>query len=435
MDIENEGGLWRRHFHWSVLLKWEVLGWIVAALPTVAGLLLVFDQYIGANICFMLTAAFLLAKVVHVAVIANDAAWHRLLFTFVLFGIIGVGVVETIRGVNRWAHKHRTEATETQAQGAKPGVLSQAERESTELRQSPDGTPEPKPFKPGGDVARKLEELARDLRQPIIRHVTASIVIPFVANQFRAEIPFNTNFNAPLNDTYSELSSIASLSLLPKYNQQTNAVENVTLDDEMTAEFISHCLEYYILREIDEMQTSRASVNYAIDANGKRKGMTVNPSDNIAVPDPENYPAKNLDALWSKLGLAFGVNAGSRDWMWYEEHGGSALRVPTGTKISVSSSTDKDTKATVYILHLGRQDYSMDFVIHKTSRSVGTLPPGFELSPSREVLQVLSYTFDVDMKFTWKGDHSVSDPYVAWADGLFAGLHKRLVIPPDANMH
>src|ERR1700722_8920658 len=98
-----EGGLWKQPFHWSGWLRWEVLGWILAALPSVAAILLVFDQYVGANICFMLTAAFLLAKVVHVAVASNDAAWHRLLFTFLLFGIIGIGIVETIRGVNRWA--------------------------------------------------------------------------------------------------------------------------------------------------------------------------------------------------------------------------------------------------------------------------------------------------------------------------------------------
>jgi hypothetical protein len=116
----NEGGLWRRHFHWSVLLKWEVLGWIIAALPTVAGILLVFDQYVGANICFMVTAAFLFAKIVHVAAIASDPAWHRIVFVFVLSGIVGVAIVETVRGVNRWALKHKVETATTEQPPKRP---------------------------------------------------------------------------------------------------------------------------------------------------------------------------------------------------------------------------------------------------------------------------------------------------------------------------
>jgi hypothetical protein len=109
----NDGGLWRRHFHWSVLLKWEVFGWILAALAAVAGILLIFDQYVGANICFMLTAAFLFAKIIHVAVTANDPVWQRLLFTFVLFGLVGVGIVETVRGVIYWANKHKVETSDS----------------------------------------------------------------------------------------------------------------------------------------------------------------------------------------------------------------------------------------------------------------------------------------------------------------------------------
>ena len=71
----------------------------------IAGLLLFFDQYAGANVCFGLTAFFVFAKIIHVGVTTNEALSNRLLFTFVLFGLVGIGIAETIRGVNHWAEK------------------------------------------------------------------------------------------------------------------------------------------------------------------------------------------------------------------------------------------------------------------------------------------------------------------------------------------
>lgn len=100
-------GLWKEYFHWSILLRWDVLGWIVAILPAIAGLLLFFDQYSGANVCFAITSIFLFAKISHAAIISNDSLAQRVVFTFVLFGIVGVGIVETVRGVNNWAASKR----------------------------------------------------------------------------------------------------------------------------------------------------------------------------------------------------------------------------------------------------------------------------------------------------------------------------------------
>src|SRR5437868_1561179 len=106
-------GIWREHFHPSVWLRWEVLGWILATAIAIAGLLLVFDQYTGANVCFAMTAFFVFTKIVHVTVTTDEALSHRLLFTFLLFGLIGVGIVETIRGVNHWAEKKEKQQAAT----------------------------------------------------------------------------------------------------------------------------------------------------------------------------------------------------------------------------------------------------------------------------------------------------------------------------------
>ena len=100
-------GLWERHFHWRVLLQWDVFGYLLATALSVAALLLVLDQYVGANICFVISAALIVAKIIHVAATSDDPAWQRWIFTFVLCGLVGVAIVETIRGVNKWAVRHR----------------------------------------------------------------------------------------------------------------------------------------------------------------------------------------------------------------------------------------------------------------------------------------------------------------------------------------
>jgi hypothetical protein len=102
------GNVWKDHFHWSVLLGWNVLGWIIAMLVTAAGLLLFFGHYGGANVCFSLTALFIFAKIAQAGIATNDSALSRLLFTFALFGVVGVGIVETVRGVNNWGKKKAT---------------------------------------------------------------------------------------------------------------------------------------------------------------------------------------------------------------------------------------------------------------------------------------------------------------------------------------
>lgn len=93
-----EDSLWRSHFHWRVLLAWDVLAWILAFLLTVAGLLFAADQFLGANICFTATAMFILAKIAQLAITSVDPPWHRMLFTFVMFGLVGLAIVETVRG-------------------------------------------------------------------------------------------------------------------------------------------------------------------------------------------------------------------------------------------------------------------------------------------------------------------------------------------------
>ena len=101
-----EDGLWKGHFHWRVLLRWDVLAWTSGTLLAVAGILLAVDQSEWANVCFTATAMFILAKVAQLAITSADSPWQRMLFTFVIFGLVGIALVETVRGVNSWKRSH-----------------------------------------------------------------------------------------------------------------------------------------------------------------------------------------------------------------------------------------------------------------------------------------------------------------------------------------
>jgi hypothetical protein len=107
--------LWREHFHWQVVLRWDVLSYEFGTLLVFAGFFLAFDQYDAANVCFILAGMLLLAKFFNGAVTAPDPALHRIAFVFVCFGIVGVGMVETVRGVNAWAAKKRSTQAEKPA--------------------------------------------------------------------------------------------------------------------------------------------------------------------------------------------------------------------------------------------------------------------------------------------------------------------------------
>lgn len=105
-DETGTTNLWKQHFHWKVLLGWEVLAWVLGTFLAVGGILLVFEQYSWANGCFIGTAVFVFAKICQVATLSTDKWWQRMIFTFVLFGVCGLAIVESIRGVNRWASRH-----------------------------------------------------------------------------------------------------------------------------------------------------------------------------------------------------------------------------------------------------------------------------------------------------------------------------------------
>ncbi len=100
--------IWGRLFTWERLLGWEFVGWTLAILVgTGLAMIMVFTGFnlaTGAEACFAMAALVILAKITEIVVRASGhPLLERAIFTFVLFGVIGVGTVELIR----WIEENR----------------------------------------------------------------------------------------------------------------------------------------------------------------------------------------------------------------------------------------------------------------------------------------------------------------------------------------
>jgi hypothetical protein len=144
-------GIWKEHFHPNVLLQWEVVGWIIGTLLAVGGIVLIFDQYLIANLCFIAVAAFVCAKVVHSAVIWKGAMLGSVVFAFVLCGVVGAGITATVRGINAYRDRKAklADGRPTDSEGVKASAGDHHSSPSLATASAP-ASPGPKTL-PGSD--------------------------------------------------------------------------------------------------------------------------------------------------------------------------------------------------------------------------------------------------------------------------------------------
>jgi len=107
--------IWKEHFSPNVLLDWVVLGWIIAVVLAIGGIVLVFDQFFWANVCFVLVGLICIAKVVTVAVQHKEETLQAVVFAIVLCASAIVITVLTVRGVNKYAERKKRENQEQEA--------------------------------------------------------------------------------------------------------------------------------------------------------------------------------------------------------------------------------------------------------------------------------------------------------------------------------
>ena len=192
------------------------------------------------------------------------------------------------------------------------------------------------------------------------------------------------------------------------------------LTDTDIATYLGHVLQCYFLRSINEMQNPITYTNFE---SGKGiSTFTVNP---IFVPDAQIYPKNRLESLWKSVNLAF-AGGGPDDPIWRHY----PFKVPQDTNVEFV-----DESQTAYLIRFERKpDFRLDFKLTIQGRNIGigTLPRNFVPIQPERIKNAYSYVFLVEMNFHWEGDRQIGEAYADWAQGLFAGFQKKLVIP-DRN--
>jgi len=136
----------------------------------------------------------------------------------------------------------------------------------------------------------------------------------------------------------------------------------------------------------------------------------------VPVPQAEPYPRGKLEGLLRAT--RFGVDK-FQYWFW-EKDDKFKFDVPVGTDIEVSANGVTFSRKGVY---------KLQFTIQYSGENVGMagLPVGFKLrQPVQKPADLVGLMFTVKGIFEWYGEYSYADPYMDWANGLFAALDKRL---------
>lgn len=108
-------GIWADYFHPRVILRMDVLGWTISAFWAIGGLVLFFDQFTWAAICFGASGALILARIIVQAVKYTGTRWPRFIFAVVVGGAIAGITVGAVIGTVRHGWKKQAQPTQPQA--------------------------------------------------------------------------------------------------------------------------------------------------------------------------------------------------------------------------------------------------------------------------------------------------------------------------------
>jgi len=344
------------------------------------------------------------------------------LLAFVAGGLISIGYLYLInQGLDALAKAHEKHTTKTE----KPSTAS-APPSATPSKAESDHEEELEKAKEAGRAAaivigKSNTPPSKALPPPLIKSKSFSTIIPLCVDKYRATVPYDSNTNDPLLLTYTILAGISDLPVPePPYPVQGPFVQPKLTDADVQI-FLGHLMQYYILREINELQNPISYMSYQ-----SGKGTSTQMDSAVAVPDPQEFENAEVFKLFEKLNLGYGTIFGPNDVIWKRAN----MKVPSGTKIDFVETLYAGK--TNYIVRFERpSDLLLDFRIEPTTRTqgVGTLPQNFVLAQQREPQDVYSYFFTIHTDLRWTGDRLVGQDYGEWANGLEEGLRRKLVIP------
>lgn len=253
-------------------------------------------------------------------------------------------------------------------------------------------------------------------------------------------IPFDENFRDPRSRFYLDLDT---LSQRPFVNPPGVTYQEKPLGDPNVARvFVADLLQYYILREVRDLQNGTMAWGVTKFLGKDTTEMKTIDEPPIPVPDPVPFPVtKLLHILGENEFLnvySYYESAKDKDtppgppgtgiphWEQMEKNFWQSrkrpFQLPRGTVITLSGN-DRDPQRSVQLERPGF--YKLKFSVTPDWSNKNSIPEGFSTSSQ----DVDSYSCRIDM------DYEIQQPgsggftpilYAQWADNLFAGMKKAM---------
>jgi hypothetical protein len=127
--------IWRDAFHWKQLVRFDIFLFLVAGAPSIGGILLFFDQFTLAAICFAFTGLLIVGRIIYFAFDHKDSVRRRVVFAAVSTIIFGGATLWSVWGTLSYA-RNKESATHIPApsQPKQPEQRSLTDYQRTQLK-------------------------------------------------------------------------------------------------------------------------------------------------------------------------------------------------------------------------------------------------------------------------------------------------------------
>lgn len=171
-------GIWADYFHPRVILRMDVLGWTIPALWAIGGLVLFFDQFGLAAICFGASGALILARIIVHALRYTGACWSRVIFAVVVGGVVAGLTIWAVIGTVRYGWAKQAQFSQQPQQFQAPRMTPKIQEPSSLPLPEADNQPKAPKVRAKPNVSPTPQEPATPTTSQSLVMLTAGFVDP-----------------------------------------------------------------------------------------------------------------------------------------------------------------------------------------------------------------------------------------------------------------
>jgi hypothetical protein len=394
-----------------------ILAWLFFRVPEA------FDAaipWVALVVVWHITWEFVLdTKIVRGRAVVLGKRVNHVMIWFVVFVFGGLVSLAYWKGINKSLMRLASIANTHKAQRVTDGTSGESETGSKDAGM-PIDTSQTKTQVDQSSAPQKLKPTPQQAEPPHhppkVKQWAVATMIPFEKTEYGGGVPVedsNAISHDPLSKTYSDIRNVARLRA-----KTDNSLNPVPVTDDEAVGKTSEALRYCLLRWIAEIQNPVTYFSYKQGVGGSSTTAIA-----VPVPDGEPYPKDKLEEVLKATNI--GVEEEQHHWFW-ELQDNFKFDVPANSTIEANDE----------FLSFGNDHYKLQFTVEYIGKNGGAaaLPAGFVMAPGYKRTALLGLNFAIKGRMEWYGAYSDADPYMDWANGLFAGLDERLKMrPPTSN--